>query len=304
MALRIGTDCSGIEAPVQALKQLKIPFRHVWSCEIDEYARQSIEANYEPENMYTDITKRNYKTLPDIDVYVAGFPCQCWSNLGKKLGTKDKRSNIVFHCIETIQRKQPKIFILENVKNLVYVQEGKVFEQVLEFLNDIGTYNIYHHVYNTSDYGLPQNRERLYIVGIRKDAETTPFTVPKKQKMSPLDNYLDDEYGKGKPCPSVSKYIEDIQEKYGKRASSQNFCIACAGFGNFMYEMTPTLTSSRYYLTKYKRYLYPHEKLRLQGFPKTFKQVVSDSQFNKQAGNTMSVNVVKAIMKQCLKSIE
>lgn len=84
--LRIGTDCSGIEAPIEALKQMRIPFEHVWSCEIDPYARKSIEANYKPNILYEDIFKRNHNTLPDIDIYVCGFPCQPFSMARKRKG--------------------------------------------------------------------------------------------------------------------------------------------------------------------------------------------------------------------------
>ena len=102
--LRIGTDCSGIEAPIQALKQLGIPFEHKWACEIDHYARRSILANYQPEIIYEDITKRNHSELPDIDIYVCGFPCQSFSLMGKKLGTSDPRGNIMMHCIDVIKK--------------------------------------------------------------------------------------------------------------------------------------------------------------------------------------------------------
>ncbi len=93
--LRVGTDCSGIEAPIQALKNLKVPFRHVFACEKDKFARKSIEANYKPEKMYEDITSRNHKELPDIDLYVCGFPCQSFSKAGKQKGMDDPRGLII-----------------------------------------------------------------------------------------------------------------------------------------------------------------------------------------------------------------
>lgn len=98
--ITIGTDCSGIEAPVQALLQLNIPFRHLWSCEIDKYARQSIEANYKPEILYENIKTRDHSTLPYVDIYICGFPCQSFSLMGKRQGTNDPRGNIMEHCIQ------------------------------------------------------------------------------------------------------------------------------------------------------------------------------------------------------------
>jgi len=94
--LRIGSDCSGIEAPIQALQQLGIPFEHSFCCEKDKYALQSIKANYTPKKIYTDITKRKHSLLPDIDMYVCGFPCQPFSLMGNKMGTEDSRSNIMY----------------------------------------------------------------------------------------------------------------------------------------------------------------------------------------------------------------
>jgi DNA (cytosine-5)-methyltransferase 1 len=123
--MNIGTDCSGIEAPIQALSQLNIPFHHKWSCEIDKFARQSIQSNYEPEIMFTDITQRDHSLLPDIDLYVCGFPCQPFSLMGLKRVTEDPRSNIMIQCIETIKSKLPNLFILENVKNFKFIQKGE-----------------------------------------------------------------------------------------------------------------------------------------------------------------------------------
>jgi DNA (cytosine-5)-methyltransferase 1 len=114
--LRIGTDCSGIEAPIQALKQLGIPFEHKWACEIDHYARRSILANYQPEIIYEDITKRNHSELPDIDIYVCGFPCQSFSLMGKKLGSNDPRGNIMMHCIDAIKKKTTIYFYIRKCK--------------------------------------------------------------------------------------------------------------------------------------------------------------------------------------------
>ena len=101
--LRIGTDCSGIEAPIQALLQMNIPFEHSFTCEKNEYALKSIKANYHPKKIYKDITKRKHSLLPDIDLYICGFPCQPFSLMGNKMGSQDSRSNIMYQCIKVIQ---------------------------------------------------------------------------------------------------------------------------------------------------------------------------------------------------------
>ena len=153
--IRIGTDCSGIEAPIEALKQLGISFEHSFSCEKDKYALQSIKANYKPEKIYTDITKRKHGLLPNIDIYVCGFPCQPFSLMGNKMGTEDSRSNIMYQCIKVIKKKLPKVFILENVKNFKFIEKGKPFNYLISELKKVKNknkelaYNVYFDILNT-----------------------------------------------------------------------------------------------------------------------------------------------------------
>jgi DNA (cytosine-5)-methyltransferase 1 len=169
--LSIGTDCSGIEAPLEALKQLKIPFIQKWTCEIDKYARMSYEANYpKPEKKYIDMLKRNNSELPSVDLYVCGFPCQAFSNMGNRLGTKDPRAKIIPKMIDTIKHSKPKICILENVRGFLNIENGVPKENLLKDLENLN-YRVYYSLYNTKNYGLPQNRERVYFVCIRRDVQ-------------------------------------------------------------------------------------------------------------------------------------
>ena len=108
MVLKVGTDCSGIEAPIEALKQMKIPFKQVFACEIDVYARKSMEANYHCEKTYLDITKRDISTVPNLDMYICGFPCQAFSTIGNRKGTRDSRGTIFNYCLLLIKKKKPK----------------------------------------------------------------------------------------------------------------------------------------------------------------------------------------------------
>ena len=250
--ISIGTDCSGIEAPVQALLQMGISFQHVWSCENDSYAIQSIHANYTPEKIYSDITTRNHLELPDTDIYVCGFPCQPFSLMGNKKGTSDPRSNIMLHCIETIKIKTPNIFILENVKNFKFIEKGVPFNYLLNTLSQIKEneeeiYNVYSMILNTKDYGLPQNRERIFIIGIKKEIQLEEFTIPEKVEMKPLEEIIQDKtiYNYN-PKSNASKIIK----KYNLDINKNNI-ICCSGFGNYMYNISPTITAtSVYYLTK------------------------------------------------------
>lgn len=300
--LRIGTDCSGIEAPIQALQQLGLPFEHSFSCEIDKYALQSIKANYHPKKIYHDITKRKHALLPDIDIYVCGFPCQPFSLMGNKMGTQDSRSNIMYQCIKVIQKKLPKVFILENVKNFKFIQNGQPFNYLIHQLTNIKNkhkelaYNVYYDILNTKDYGIPQNRERIFIIGISKDIqkENTVYTTPEKLPMRDLDDFILD---KTIHNVIINKNGQKIINKF-KLTNSLNNIIACSGFGNYMLNMCPTLTCGTvYYLTKYKRYLTPKESLLLQGFH-NFIQTNSNTITFKQAGNSMSVNVLKVLFQK------
>ena len=304
MSLRIGTDCSGIEAPIEALRQMGIPFEHKWACEIDKFARQSITANYSPERMYTDITRRKHGLLPDIDLYVCGFPCQPFSSMGKKLGSEDNRSNVMFQCIKVIRKKQPKVFVLENVKNFKYIEDGEPFNYLVKCLKNIKTngktvYNVYTDILNTKHYGIPQNRERIFIVGIRKDVQIGEYHTPEKVKMKRLDEFiLDKTIYKFKPSKSLNNNLRkiktDINNQYVVTQFTYYFPIQ---------NISPTLVTNcgSYYLTKYGRNLNTKECLMLQGFRKNFKQVVSNYQMFKQVGNSMSVNVLVALFKQIFK---
>lgn len=301
--LRVGTDCSGIEAPIFALKNLKVPFHHVWSCEYDKFARLSIAANHIPDQMYEDITTRDHSKLPEVDIYVCGFPCQPFSSIGKHGGMKDTNGRIMFHCIEVIRLKQPKIFILENVSNFKIIHDGKPFESLMKSLNKQGNYNIYVDTYNTLDYGIPQHRKRIYVVGIKKSAEKEPFKTPLKRQMAPIERFYLDR-------TMHNTTISDREKRCLKHYNGLDFdklprdaIVNRNRFLSVTYGHVGTCTTNQpCFIIKYKRYATPQEYLLLQGFPKTFKCVVSNTQLMKQAGNAMSVNVVQAILAAALRS--
>src|SRR3989344_3241046 len=177
--IRVGTDCSGIEAPIHALQLMKIPFIHEWACDNDNFVRQSITCNYSPRVFYDDILSRVHKKLPKIDLYVAGFPCQTFSSLGKRMGFDDitGKGIIFFECYKTIMATTPKVFILENVKGLTTHDRGNTFNTILHYLESLGTYNINYQIINTQDYGIPQNRERIYIIGTKNKKFVFPKSV-------------------------------------------------------------------------------------------------------------------------------
>ena len=299
--LRIGTDCSGIEAPIQALQQLRIPFEHSFCCEKDPFALKSIQANYTPKKIYNDITKRKHALLPDIDMYVCGFPCQPFSLMGNKMGTEDSRSNIMYQCIKVIKKKLPKVFILENVKNFKFIQKGEPFNYLIKQLKNIKNtngklaYNVYHDILNTKDYGIPQNRERIFFIGIRKDIEREPYSTPEKLLLRDLDDFI-----LNKTICINENVPNTIMKKLKKINFEKNYICCCDTYG-YMKNISPTLTLSgcKYmYHTTYNRYLSSKECLLLQGFDSNFINIVGDVNLCKQIGNSMSVNVLKALIEK------
>lgn len=187
---------SGIGAFEKALKNLAVDFELVGYCEIDKYASKSYSAIHDvPESMnYGDITKIDESTLPnDIDLITYGFPCQDISVAGKQQGLfsedgSQTRSGLFFEALRIIEATKPKIAIAENVKNLTSKKFNAQFQIVLASLDAAG-YNNYWQVLNAKDYGVPQNRERVFIISIRKDIDTGLFKFP---EAFPLDKRLKD----------------------------------------------------------------------------------------------------------------
>ena len=191
--IKVGTDFSGIGSPEAALKRLNIPHHNVFACDIDKYAKKSFLELNKPDNFYEDITKRDYKEVPQLDLYVAGFPCQSFSLAGQRKGFNETRGTLFFNVAEFIKVNQPECFILENVKGLLSHDSGKTYQTITDVLtngggtlngqigintiNDGLGYHVYTQVLNTKDYGIPQNRERIFIVGFKY---YRVFRFPKK----------------------------------------------------------------------------------------------------------------------------
>lgn len=179
--IKIATVCSGIGAPEVAIK--KHPHEIVFACEIDKYARASYLANFTPNTMFEDMTKQEWdKAEQYSDLFIGGIPCQSFSLAGKRLGELDPRGLLFFDFYRYVKNQQPKVFIIENVNGLLSDNKGKTFQNWLLLLGnsvngnrqmfnhpDSLGYNLHHTVLNSKNFGIPQNRERVFIIGIRKD---------------------------------------------------------------------------------------------------------------------------------------
>lgn len=211
--LKFGSDFSGIGAPELALKNLNIPIKKIFACEIDKFARKSFTAIHGDEGVfYNDITKRNHSEVEKLDLYVAGFPCQAFSMAGSRKGFDDVRGTLFFNVAEFIKINKPETFVLENVKGLISHDSGKTFQTILSLLSDGGGtvnkqmfipyftdglgYHIYYNVLNTKDFEIPQNRERVFIIGFKKFRNFSfPVPMPLKLKLKDfLQNNPDYKY--------------------------------------------------------------------------------------------------------------
>ena len=214
--LKVGTDFSGIGSPEEALTELKnegfLDFESEFACEIDKYARLSHQELHDSKVMYEDITKRNHSEVPQLDLYVAGFPCQAFSIAGKQLGFEDVRGTLFFNVADFIRENQPKTFVLENVKGLLSHEKGKTFRTIIDLLSNGGGtvngqmsldffddglgYHIHYRVLNTKEHGIPQNRERIFIVGFKESKDYGfPVKEPLKLRLKDLlEEEVEDKY--------------------------------------------------------------------------------------------------------------
>lgn len=218
--LIIGTDCSGLGSFEEALKRLMVDYSIAFACDKDAHVKRSYMANHQPRIFYDDLVARNQSETPYCDAYVSGFPCQTFSIAGHRKGFEDTRGTIFFHELEYIAVKKPRIFVFENVKGLLSHNKekgskskyGKTFGVIRDALaitvngqhnlyryEDCVNYHIFYAVLNSKHYGIPQNRERIFIVGFRDEVDAAAFKMPKQFELKLrlkdlLEDEVDDKY--------------------------------------------------------------------------------------------------------------
>ena len=207
--IKVATLFSGVGTPEQSLKHLQVEHETIFACEIDKYARTTYLANnQEPKTFYDDVYNidgNKYKN--QIDILIGGSPCQSFSIAGKRMGTSCPRGNLIYEYFRIVEESQPKVFIYENVKGFLSIDKGETFKNFVQSFKDLG-YTVYHQVLNTKDYGIPQNRERIYIVGFKDEVEFE-FALKQELKLR-LKDMLEDEVGEKYLLNQelVSKYLE------------------------------------------------------------------------------------------------
>lgn len=275
---------------------------NVFSSEWDKYAAKMYEENF-GEAPFGDINEIDPKDIPDHNILLAGFPCQPFSIAGKGLGFADTRGTLFFNIEEILRVKRPDAFLLENVKRLVSHDKGKTFQVILEKLRGLG-YTVYYKVFNSLHFGVPQKRERIYIVGFK---ENLHFNFPRPLGYyRPLEevlqndedvpeNYFISEHLREKRFNALKKnppFPSIWHENIGGNISALPYSCALRAGGSYNYLVVNGV-----------RRLTSREMLRLQGFPDTFIINIPYSQLRKVAGNSVTVPVIKSIAEELIKTL-
>ncbi len=365
--IKVGTMFSGIGAIEYAFKRLNLNTKIKFACDNDRFVKQSYFANYEIENdnWYIDVHDIDgAKYLGKIDLLVGGSPCQSFSMVGKRRGFEDTRGTLFYEFARVVKESQPKVFIYENVKGLVNHDGGNTFDIIKATFDELG-YRYFYQVLNAKDYGMPQHRERIFVIGFKD--QSVDFTFPEPINLEYtmqdfLEDFIDSKYylkEKGVKFVTSSKNrlkrytqingdialcqkanqqfnwhgdfvfelqaekefdefifdVNQVEEKYYLSDKVRDYVLN-TGTKNFRTTIKTDLEVARpllqsmhkmhragvdNYVTHNKgriRKLTPKECLRLMGFRDDFEQVVSDTQMYRQAGNSIVVDVLIALLKQ------
>lgn len=364
---RVATLFSGIGAIEYAFKRLKLNTEIVFASDIDKFAKESYFNNYDIDESrwYDDVHDvKGKKYKGKIDLLVGGSPCQSFSMVGKRKGLKDTRGTLFYEFARIVKESQPKVFIFENVKGLINHDKGNTFETIKATFDELG-YKYFYQVLNAKNYGMPQHRERIFVIGFKDNSIEFEFPEPidLEYKMQDfLEDYSDSKYylkekgvkfvtssknrqkrytqinGEIALCQKANQQfnwhgdfifenainqefdefffdVNQVEEKYYLSEKVRKYVLA-SGTKNFKTSIKTDLEVARpllqsmhkmhragvdNYVTHDKgriRKLTPKECLRLMGFRDDFKQIVSDTQMYRQAGNSIVVDVLIAILKQ------
>ncbi len=258
----------------------------VFASEWDDAARKTYTVNYKeisPQLFVNngrlfagDITKVDAKSIPDFDILTGGFPCQPFSQAGLKKGFSETRGTLFFDVARIIKEKQPKAFFIENVRGLLSHDNGKTFEIIKKIITQELGYSFYFKIVKASDFGVPQHRPRLYMVGFRD--KTTHFEFPKP---TGLKITMSDIWG-GKVDKEIG-YTLRVGGRHSGVGERRNWDC--------------------YVVNGEERCLSPKEGLKMQGFPDDFVFPVSETQAMKQLGNSVAVPAIQAVGNEIIKSI-
>ena len=302
----------------------------VFVSEWDEYAQKTYKANFQDDfDIAGDITKIDEKDIPAFDICLAGFPCQAFSMAGKHMGFDDDykgmcRGTLFLDVARICEHHKPKVIFCENVKGLTIHDRGRTFKVICQTFENLG-YKVFSKVLNSKDFGVPQNRERIYIVAFTNDIAPDDFTFPESTDSSKRLIDIREE----NPVPAKyylsETYMDTLVRHKARHAAKGNGfgyeirewdsiagAIVCGGMGrerNLVIDtrqtdLTPTTHIKGEINKDGIRKMTPREWARLQGFPDTFKLPLADVHLYKQFGNSVTVNVIEAIARKIKEVIE
>ena len=295
-------------------------------CEKDLSCRNFLEKVHEPKHMYHDIAGKGVASMPEVDLYTAGFPCQPWSRSGLRQGRRDKqgRGNIFHYVAEYIYHKLPKVCLLENVASLTWNCHHEAFQSMLATLRQSGKYFITWRLLNAADFGIPQNRPRVFIMGFLRSAMVSPgflWPTPTGLPMPlPVERFLCGGAGVfakpgGRAEDILQQGLQTIREEGGNPNTTTYALDLLSGrkHPQRMVKRVPCLTRNRagvggYYITSVKRMLTVEEMLHLMGLPRAYRAKgraagLTDRQIGLMVGNAIATNVLQVILGRALHMI-
>lgn len=282
--------------------------RCVYSSEWDEPVRKVYEMNF-GDKPHGDITKINEKDIPEHDILCAGFPCQAFSISGKQLGFEDSRGTLFFDVARIVKEKKPKVVFMENVKNFASHDGGNTLNVVRTIMEEMG-YTFYFKILNSVNFGIPQKRERIYMVCFRNDLSIKDFDFPKSIKLEKyVEDYLlkEEELIKNLYIDREDIYYNAIEDNQYSNKTIRLGIVNKGGQGERIYSIKGiaitfsangggVFSKTGGYLVNGKpRKLHPRECARLMGYPDSYKISESNNQAYKQLGNSVVIDVLQYI---------
>lgn len=271
----------------------KLPFTIVKAVDNDPYCTKIYNDNFDTKCEICDVKDLDEKSLDDFDLLIGGFPCQSFSISAQnppRLGFKDDRGKLFFEMVRILKEKQPRAFIAENVKGLLSANKGKAFPMIIKEFENAGYYVVYKLLYS-ADYGVPQKRERVIIVGFRDEADLAAFKYPKEVKVKHvLRDVIDETANQDEKWFFSEKAVagmKKVQDKMNK-GRAQQLDEPCNTISSHLAKVSLNSTDPVYFINgRYRRFT-PNEAARIQSFPATFKlDSVSEAKQYKAIGNAV-----------------
>ena len=326
--IKVATDCSGLDTPVLALRAIlpadKFEIDCVFASEIWPPAREQLLANSSPAIFYRDLMQHNNfaEDTPASDLYIAGFPCQPFSRAGKGLGFQDVRGTVFYGVAEYLDAKAPAAFLLENVAGLLSNDEGRTFQMIMDTLRKVhgGAYSVEWRLLNTAEHGVPQNRPRVYILGLLRS------------RICPARRFV---WPEPVPCPSLNLFLDPIAppdpsnepDVLTQTTAAMTLWLmrsrlvrnpppagkevvididSSLEYANTMIDRSMCMTRSRekgFWLHLRNRRMNLNEQCRLQGLSADLRIAIPQQQMSRMVGNAMSQNVLERLLARILPAV-